>query len=66
GDWESQIQNLLTWCLSSVEGNDEVVLSWSFCGLPNNKVRFLSTCRMKVKFSSRSKEVQSYRNWETG
>ncbi|ONI26248.1 hypothetical protein PRUPE_1G012600 [Prunus persica] len=56
-------QNLLTWCLSSVEGNDEVVLSWSFCGLANNKVWFLSTCRMKVKFSSGSKEVQSYRNW---
>ncbi|PQQ08900.1 hypothetical protein Pyn_03095 [Prunus yedoensis var. nudiflora] len=30
---KKKIQNLLTWCLSSVEGNDEVVLSWSFYGL---------------------------------
>ncbi|CAL2236612.1 unnamed protein product [Prunus armeniaca] len=35
---KKKIQNLLTWCLSSVEGNDEVVLSWSFYGLANNKV----------------------------
>ncbi|CAL9008777.1 unnamed protein product [Prunus brigantina] len=33
-----KIQHLLTWCLSSLEGNDEVVLSWSFCGLANDKV----------------------------
>ncbi|CAL8998367.1 unnamed protein product [Prunus brigantina] len=32
-------QNLLTWCLSSVEGNDEAILSWSFYGLANNKIR---------------------------
>ncbi|KAH0998130.1 hypothetical protein GBA52_021994 [Prunus armeniaca] len=31
-------QNLLTWCLSSVEGNDEAILSWSFYGLANNQV----------------------------
>ncbi|CAL9031400.1 unnamed protein product, partial [Prunus brigantina] len=34
---KKKIQNLLTWCLSSVEGNDESILSWSFCGLANNK-----------------------------
>ncbi|ONI22604.1 hypothetical protein PRUPE_2G138800 [Prunus persica] len=33
-----KIQNLLTWCLSSVEGNDEAILSWSFYGLANNKL----------------------------
>ncbi|CAL2249468.1 unnamed protein product [Prunus armeniaca] len=31
-------QNLLTWCLSSVEGNDEAILSWSFYGLANNQI----------------------------
>ncbi|CAL8160505.1 unnamed protein product [Prunus armeniaca] len=46
---KKKIQNLLIWCLSSVEGNDEVVLSWSFYGLANNKVENVSTifvCRI--------------------
>ncbi|CAL9007185.1 unnamed protein product [Prunus brigantina] len=34
---KKKIQNLLTWCLSSVEGNDEAILSRSFYGLANNK-----------------------------
>ncbi|CAL9006748.1 unnamed protein product [Prunus brigantina] len=38
---KKKIQNLLTWCLSSVEGNDEAILSWSFYVLSNNKVRSL-------------------------
>ncbi|KAL6275617.1 hypothetical protein ACE6H2_019218 [Prunus campanulata] len=32
-----KIQNFLSWCLSSVEGNDEAILSWNFYGLANNK-----------------------------
>ncbi|KAL6280307.1 hypothetical protein ACE6H2_017188 [Prunus campanulata] len=39
---KKKIQIFLTWSLSSVEGNDEAILSWSFCGLANNKAHCAS------------------------
>ncbi|CAL8106679.1 unnamed protein product [Prunus armeniaca] len=47
---KKKIQNLLTWCLSSVEGNDEVILSWSFYGLANNKVSWPCDFEFTSKF----------------
>ncbi|CAL2235789.1 unnamed protein product [Prunus armeniaca] len=47
---KKKIQNLLTWCLSSVEGNDEAILSWSFYGLANNKVSWPCDFEFTSKF----------------
>ncbi|CAL8166651.1 unnamed protein product [Prunus armeniaca] len=63
---EKKIQNLLTWSPSSVEGNDEVVLSWSFFGLANNKVllnvRKQVLLTYKRKRQSRTDPVHECRN----
>ncbi|CAL2268898.1 unnamed protein product [Prunus armeniaca] len=47
---KKKIQNLLTWCLFSVEGNDEAILSWSFYGLANNKVSWPCDFEFTSKF----------------
>ncbi|CAL8990214.1 unnamed protein product [Prunus brigantina] len=45
-----KMQNLLTCCLFSVEGNDEAILSWSFYVLANNKVSWPCDFEFTSKF----------------